>query len=268
MHPFTFLGKTITLYRYGVPAGLIGLAILGSTLRAENEFSLQWKSEDLSTPLARLVAGQQLMILGLPEGSALVDASTTPPNPFKEREASLHVVASNPESVWFRLAGRPMVDLPPKQGWIEFEFRIVSGTISVIAGSCSTPWTAGNSDGFDIADPQVAAVFSPGKPVMIRGREFRGDSIDVIEENRDYTFLIKWDFSGNPTAPFAVYLNGERLTSPAERAAFVLPKDEAEAGINAFRVALGNSADHVGEFFLGHVASEGGPVELDKPEKP
>jgi len=223
---------------------------------------VKWTGVDVA-PVSQLSSDLRIVFVsGLPEGSLVADANSTPPNPFKNEEFSLYVDASDQGASWFRLEARPFVDAPPKQGQIEFELSVLSGSVGIILGSNNLPWAADARDSYAVTQAQVTVTMTPGNRITVRGREFFTESVDVIEEGKNYTLLVKWDFEESPNAPFALYLNGERLTSPSEAAAFRIPENPELAGINAFRLALGSSESPLGVLFLGRIAASGGPVDL------
>lgn len=247
-----------------IAVGVLGL-LSTVPVQAEEGFSVKWAGLDVA-PVSQLGSDLRIVFVsGLPGGSLVADANSTPPNPFKNGESALYVNATDPDTSWFRLEARPFVDAPPKQGQIEFEFCVLSGSVGIILGSNNLPWSADARDSYAVTEAQVSVTMTPGNRIMVRGREFFAESIDVIEEGKNYTLLVKWDFEGNPNAPFALYLNGERLTSPSEAAAFRIPENPELAGINAFRLALGSSENPIGVLFLGRIAASGGPVELASP---
>ncbi|GEM_PF-1400853 len=258
-------GLTATAPRLKLLALCLTSAILLGTsiASADNAFYVDWSDRLPGSVPERVEGDLRLAFVSiLSDKSALVNAGTDPVNPFSHLENSLYVNSEAPDAGWFRLVARPFPDEPALQGALEFEFRIVSGSINLSVGICELPWQPDDFATYAVvAGSGFGAAFRPGEYVNIKGRPMRSGMSELLEPDKNYTFLVKWDFGGT-TELFTFYLNGEQLTFEGGGSLFPIPAAGEMSGINAFRITIGSSNDKAGAIFLGRLAATSGDKDM------
>lgn len=236
-----------------------------STASAENEFSVDWSNRVPNSTPEQVEDFLRIAFLStFSDEITFVYADTDPVNPFSHLENSLYVNSEAPNDGWFRLLARPFVEEPVLQGALEFEFRIVSGSIHLMVGECKLPWQPDDFKTYAVSNSKFGAAFRPGEYVQIQGRPMRTGMGDPLEADKNYTFLVKWDFSGL-SEPFTFFLNGEPLTFDGG-SPFPMPTGAEASGINAFRITIGTPSDKFGAIFLGRLAAASGDKDAYSPE--
>jgi len=242
-----------------------GFMLVSTNLEAEEKFNVDWSTlEESSMPQQSNPDSRISFVSKLSPGSIVAGPATEPPNPFPGSESSLYVTAQNPGDPWFRLLARPFVEETAAQGALEFDFRLVEGSLSFSLGSCDQPWIPEDFSTYAVTELKFAVSFTVDQEVQIRGRPYQTASIYALKSGENYRFMIKW----NTSAPegYTCFLNGEPLTPMSGSSAQSFSGTSSDSGINTFRITLGGSKDHLGSLFLGRISARAMPVDLFSPE--
>jgi len=242
----------------------LGVMMVSTNLEAEEKFDIDWSNLEGSSLSQRLDLDSRIILPKLLPSSIFTGPETEPPNPFPDSKPSLYVTTETPDNQWFRLAARPFVEQDAPQGALEFKFHLVKGAIQLSLGRCDQPWIPEDGSTYAVTELRVAVSFAPDQEVQIRGRSYQTGLISTLSAGENYRFMVKWDMS--TPERFTYFLTGELLRPLTGSSAQNLSDVSADTGINAFRIALGNSEDSKGSFFLGRISARSLPVDLSSPE--
>ena len=201
-------------------------------------------------------AGIPIFIRGL-EAGGVVDATSTPANPFPGASRALYVEPS-PDNGSLRIFTRPFLDKTPSQGSYEFTFRLVEGGFGFNMQAFPGPWDPKGNWFYSDAEHIYSVSFIPGKPLFSGPpKQFLvTGGVKAIATEENYTFRIEWQTSGDQLE-FHFLLNGEPLTA-ANGAPVSIPVPVSKFADNAlgFRLTSGSADNACFTGFIGSIRAE------------
>ena len=199
--------------------------------------------------------GFPIYISGLKAGG-LVDAESTPANPFEEGTRALHVESSAGNGV-LRIFTRPFPDETPAQGFYEFTFRLVEGAFSFNPEFFSGPSDPNGIWFRSAATEQLFGfAFNPGRPIYYSKQPLVTDEIKGLGADENYTFRIEWKTSGE-NLEFHFLLNGKSLAAAnGEVVSKSVPQSQIAGTVLGFRLASGSADSQCFTGFLGSIRAE------------
>jgi hypothetical protein len=200
-------------------------------------------------------SGIPIYIAGL-KGGGVVDAKSTPANPFSGATRALFVEPA-PDKGVLRIFTRPFPDKTPAKGFYEFTFRLVDGGFSFNPEFFSAPsdptgnWFKGTEQFFGFAFiPKSPIIISPAKQGLVT------EDVKTISTEENYTFRVEWQTSGDHLE-FHFLLNGKPLTAAnGEAVSMSVPQSKVAETVLGFRLASGSTEQACFKGFLGSIKAE------------
>jgi len=238
-----------------VMGGLVTfLGFAASDLEAET-LKTDWSSFALGeTPSG--ISGHGIPMFAQDLGtSRVVDATSTPPNPFSETPNALYIGRPN-ELAQFRLRFRPFYDELVTKGWIEFEFQMIEGDFFMGFGGTATRWDE-TDDWAYIDTKRVASIrFKIGDPIMFRNDPLRTPEATLLEPERTYRLRVSWNLESEvPQLRFLI--DGEKVLAE-DGEELVVSADDLKLLSEeylAFGFYSGSSEVPNAEMFLGRISA-------------
>jgi len=200
-------------------------------------------------------AGFPIFISGLKAGG-VVDATSTPVNPFSAGSRALYVEPAPPNGA-LRIFTRPFPDKTPSQGFYEFTFRLIDDGFGFSSQVFSDAWDPSGTWYHSKTESLFGVSFTPGKPFFCGSpkRTLVTASVKSLATEENYTFRVEWQTSGD-TLEFRLLLNGEPLTDAnGAVVSFPVPLNQLENGVLGFRLASGSADAAHFTGFLGSIQS-------------
>ena len=237
---------------------LLGLCALFHSAAHGGDVVEGWSKLPLDKPPTSIPYGQNgnLIVYSNMIAGGMVDAGTTPVNPFTEMERALHVTPGD-KNVPVRIRMGPFPETLPPKGSFEIQFRLVEGSFDF--GMMSSLRATDNSKPSYLPDSDrlLGLRIAVGKNLFTKGLgNLKTAEVSAIESEQNYKLRVEWTTEGD-TMNYTFLLNGNPLNLVSGKAfTLSVPVSKFDDGLMLFGLFSGSEEEPSGKFFIGSVVSE------------
>jgi hypothetical protein len=192
------------------------------------------------------------------KSAMVVDASTTPANPFANSQQSLYI-DQQPESAVSRIRIRPFPDELPANGSYEINFRVAEGRFRLDTGVVNVPWDPANDWAYINTDVLFGIHFTADEAIQCKSViGLRTPSVAALSAGENYTFRVEWATDGDLVV-FQFQLNGEPLTT-REGSPFTQSVPKSKIGTESLVISInvGSKEEPPAKVFVGNMSATAG----------
>jgi hypothetical protein len=235
---------------------LVVLTLGGAVRAADVVDNWSFLEPGVLPKVSSFAVGESLIELNGLKAGGVVDASSTPANPFSDSTRALSI-EPGPENGRLRIFTRPFPNETPAQGFYEFTFRLVDGGFNLNPEFFSGPADPKGVWFKSATEEQLFGLaFLPGQPIFIAKQRVGTDEVKVLATEENYTFRIAWETSGENLV-FSMFLNGQPLrTGDGTNFSFPVPQSKIADTVLGFRLASGSADGPCFKGFIGRIHAE------------